>query len=121
MSSTTSPHYYTIESKDLASWLEGQLDVEWICDGEPALSQILNFPCTASELADELRKGDRRLRVYDLSEKSKAKGEPLKDNHLLDLATRDNNSKTTSFVLSWDDDTKPWILYAFKNAEDETE
>ncbi len=44
MSSATSPHSRTTESKDLASWRESKLDTEWIGDGEPELSHTLNSP-----------------------------------------------------------------------------
>lgn len=48
--------HYRISAGVLADWLERQTDPSWwSVDGDPILTERLNFPCTHDELAGALR------------------------------------------------------------------
>ena len=113
---------FTLPSEALADWLERQgADRWWSVDGDPLLTGRLSFPCPADELACELRRIHRTLRVHDLRDPPVGHGE-LNAPAVLDaLVTRlggngDADGRTEAgendrlLVLSWDDRGDVWLL-----------
>ncbi len=80
------PHY-EIHASELAAWLEQQgKDRWWNVDGDPLLTRLLEFPCPADELAEELRRLSRPLLIR--VETPNAKGQKIDRNQLDALVLR---------------------------------
>jgi hypothetical protein len=88
MSLRDEPHYQ-IASSELADWLERQgKDIWWGVDGDPHLTQWINFPCPADVLAAELRRINRPLLIRDPNKGPEARGQQVTAQELDQLATR---------------------------------
>lgn len=102
--------YFTIEAEELAKWLDTQPDAWWTVDGDPLLTSRVDFPCPSEELAAELRRVGKSLRVFDPRQDSKARGESIARTNLDDLADTDNNLKAKTFLFCWYGEDIQWLL-----------
>jgi hypothetical protein len=104
------PHF-RIHAADLAKWVESQGDESWwSVDGDPILTQRLDFPCTGDELAGVLRKLGKPLLLLDVKEPPTATGEAITF-HDLDRVAYRHHSGDRIFQLCWEDGPDvDWLL-----------
>src|SRR5579884_1720084 len=111
MSIRQQPHF-RLQSKELAEWLDRQGNTSWwSIDGDPCLTERLNFPCPSDELADELRRINKWLLLLAPEERRDADGRDVKAEELDTLAQVDE-FQDRAFQLCWDD-CRPeidWVL-----------
>ena len=103
------PHV-SITTDELANWLASQPECWWFVDGDPVLIHMLYTPAAGDELADELRKLKKRIFIFDKTDGSTARGEPITKDRLEQLADRDNNRKERVFLCCWEDSDLQWLL-----------
>lgn len=99
-----------INAEDLARWLEQQGHyVYWTVDGDPLLGGRLSFPCPSDELAAELRRIDKPLRVVRPHTAPAKEGKPVPT---LDDFVDESDLGTRVLELRWEecDDDETWIL-----------
>ncbi len=104
------PHF-RLRASDLAAWLEAQGEESWwSVDGDPVLTQRLDFPCPSDELAEELRRFDRQLLLLDSRAQPCARGEVLASSGLDEVAYSDDGNR--AFQFCWADGPDvDWILF----------
>lgn len=118
MSILSEPHFET-SSAELATWIEKQGPaVWWNVDGDPILTDRLEFPCPGDELAEALRQLDRSLLIQDPKRREEARGQTVGAAELDSLADRlGRNVGHSGEKPSWADDR---IFYCcWKDANDE--
>ena len=103
------PHV-SISSDELADWLAAQPEDWWFIDGDPVLIYKLYTPAPGDELADALRTIKKRILIFDRTEGSTARGEPITADRLEQLADRDNNHNERVFLCCWEDSERQWLL-----------
>lgn len=95
------PHY-RVSAEELAKWLDEQGDESWwSVDGDPILTELVNFPCPASELAAKLRVVGKQLLLLDSDKGSTANGEPIAAQELDGVAFIDQSGDRV-FQFCWE-------------------
>jgi hypothetical protein len=104
------PHF-RLSSVELAKWLDKQPQLSWwSVDGDPVLTQRLDFPCPPDELAAALRRLDRGLLLLDSRSEPRANNELLTAGQVDETAYIDGHDDRV-FQLSWEDNPDvDWIL-----------
>ncbi|MEX2121410.1 MAG: hypothetical protein WD847_17585 [Pirellulales bacterium] len=104
------PHF-RLHSAELAKWLDQQPeDSWWSVDGDPLLTERLDFPCPPDELAGALRKVNGDLLLLDSRDEPSAKGDMLTADQLDAVAYIDEHNDRV-FQLSWEGTPETdWIL-----------
>jgi len=116
------PHY-RIDSAELAAWLVKQgADRWWSVDGDYFLSGRMPMPCTAEDLAKELRRIHRPLLVEDRRDPPLGHGELITAADLDALVVRLGDfieikkgprpigSDDRELSLCWEDRGEEWLL-----------
>ena len=121
MSTPVEPHFQ-VPSSDLAAWIEKQgKETWWNVDGDTRLTDRLTFPCPGDELADELRRIDRSLMVFDPKERSAADGALIGEDDIDGLVDRLGNyqkyegkkpawADNRVLYCQWTDGNEEWML-----------
>ena len=104
------PHY-RINAAELANWLDGQGDESWwSVDGDPILTQRLDFPCPGADLAESLRKSGKILLLLDPRETPIAAGEMISGDQV-DVVESKDHSGDRVFQLCWEESPDvDWLL-----------
>lgn len=103
------PHF-RVAAFDLANWIEKQGEESWwSVDGDPLLTQRLDFPCPGEDLAVELRKIAKPLLILDSKDKPTAAGETVSAVQLDEIAYRDHSGDRV-FQLCWENGSTDWLL-----------
>ncbi len=110
MPETLNLPYYTIEPKDLARWLDAQVDTWWTVDGDPLLTSQVDFPCPAEELSAELLRVNKPLRVFDPRKGAQVRGGIVAIEQLDEIADTANKAHARTYLLSWEGDANQWLL-----------
>jgi hypothetical protein len=96
------PHF-RIAADELAKWLAQQpKETWWTVDGDPLLTQRIDFPCPSEDLAETIRGLKKRLLVLDSRLEPSARGETVSAMDLDRLAFTDEHDDRV-FQLSWQD------------------
>lgn len=97
-----------VETTVLADWLQAQGDdTWWNIDGDEELSEVLRLPCTADELASELRKV-RRKTIWILG--NPGKWSKLQEGpEVFDQVAEDEGGARVLY-LTWGDPAAVWVL-----------
>jgi hypothetical protein len=96
-----------ISAKELAGWIDEQGgSTYWTVDGDPLLAGRLSLPCPGDELADELRKINTPLLVFDPPGLSHPSAAPPK---LDDLVEREELG-TRVLQFQWKGSDPIWLL-----------
>ena len=103
------PHV-SISAEELADWLASQPEDWWFIDGDPVLIHMIYTPAPGDELAEAVRKIKKRILIFDRTEGSTARGEPITADRLEQLADRDNNRNERVFLCCWEDSDRQWLL-----------
>lgn len=103
------PHV-SLSSDELADWLASRPDIWWFIDGDPILIHKLYTPAPGDELAEAVRTVGKRVLIFDRTEGSTARGEPITADRLEQLADRDNNRQERVFLCCWEDSEWQWLL-----------
>lgn len=109
MSIKEKPHY-TLSAEALAGWLDRQPEKWWSVDGDPLLSEIVDFPCPSDELAPEVRRVGKNLLLQDKTPHSQAHGEPVGEERLDELADTRIRRPQKILHLAWADSDIEWLL-----------
>jgi len=88
MSIREEPHF-KITAADLAAWIEQQgADRWWSVDGDPLLTGRIFVPAPGDELAEDLRKINRVLLVWDKHQRPDSRGQRIGPSDLDGLVNR---------------------------------
>jgi hypothetical protein len=94
------PHY-RIGAPELAKWIENQGDESWwSVDGDPLLTQRLDFPCPGADIATELRRLGNPLLLFDARREPTATGESISPDQVSDVAFTDHDGNRV-LQLCW--------------------
>lgn len=104
------PHY-RINAAELAKWIKGQGEESWwSVDGDPILTQRLDFPCPGEDLAESLRTLGKPLLLLDARLKPIAAGETISGDQIDDVAYFDHSGDRV-FQLCWEEGPDAdWLL-----------
>lgn len=111
MSIREQPHFKLMPSV-LASWLDRQAAASWwSVDGDPLLTERLNFPCPSHDLAREFRRINRPLLVLAPQGPQDATVREVEENDL-DQLSRVDQLRDRALQLCWEDANPEidWVL-----------
>ena len=99
-----------VQAADMAEWIERQTDKWWLVDGDPTLTQQIDFPCPGDELAGAIRKIGKDLLVRD--PKGLEKGSTVSADQIGELADVVNVDGVRTFLCAWADASanNEWLL-----------
>ena len=121
MSNKSEPHF-EVQSADLATWIERQgTTVWWNVDGDPLLTDRLEFPCLGDEFADALRQLNRPLLIQDPKKRKEANGKVIAVAELDSVADLVGNNvqykgdkpfwaDDRTFYCCWKGSDNEWLL-----------
>jgi hypothetical protein len=104
------PHY-RIAAAELAKWIADQDEESWwTVDGDPVLTQRVDFPCPGPDLAVALIQIGKSLLLLDPRDTSTASEETISSQQLDDVAYTDDFGDRV-FRLCWEDGPDvDWLL-----------
>lgn len=104
--------YYQVTSDTLSRWLENQSDHSmWSVDGDPILTGLMNFPCLASDLANEIQRLNKSLLVYaDSPLPNHDLGQGLSVDDLDCIAIREEGNRVFQFCWEQGSPEIDWLM-----------
>ncbi|NQT40119.1 MAG: hypothetical protein HQ581_21690 [Planctomycetes bacterium] len=101
---------YELAADELAQWIDDQgADIYWTVDGDPVLTGRISFPSPGDELAEDIRKIGKSLRVSDPYADTEAK-EGVVTSLELDRMVEKEELATRVLELRWEDSQILWLL-----------
>ena len=110
------PHY-TIDTAQLANWLRNSGEESWwTVDGDPILTERLNFPCPGPEISEVLQTLDGGLLFLDPQKAETANGQGIDSDELGKHVTTDEEGDRV-LQFAWENiPDANWLLIEDKES-----